>query len=83
MGHDDHDSDSYHPKDTIGDAAYAGVAVGVVGTIFSGIQASLTRRNLGAFGALTHYGGTTGVFGTFLPLSGAQLSFERCPRKQS
>jgi hypothetical protein len=62
-----HGSDSehvFHPKDALGEAVQAGLTVGVVGTIFSGVQASMTRQNLGAFGALTHYGSTTAIFGT-------------------
>jgi hypothetical protein len=65
---------SYHPKDAIGDASAAGLKTGIVGAMFSGIQATLTRQNIGAFGAVTKYGGTMGMFGMYLSWSAhAQL----------
>jgi hypothetical protein len=56
---------TYHPKDAIGDTSSAAFKTGVVGAMFSGIQATLTRQNIGAFGAVTKYGGTMAMFGGF------------------
>jgi hypothetical protein len=61
--HDDH-GHAYHPKDAIGESSRAGFKTGIVGAMFSGIQATLTKQNIGAFGAVTKYGGTMAMFGT-------------------
>jgi hypothetical protein len=54
---------TYHPKDAIGESSKAGLKTGIVGAMFSGIQATLTRQNIGALGAVTKYGGTMAMFG--------------------
>jgi hypothetical protein len=60
--HDDH-GHAYHPKDAIGESSRAAFKTGVIGAMFSGIQATLTKQNIGAFGAVTKYGGTMAMFG--------------------
>ena len=59
---------AYHPRDAIGDSVAAGFKSGVIGAMFSGIQATLTKQNIGAFGAITKYGGTTAMFGAYWEL---------------
>jgi len=64
---------AYHAKDAIGDAATSGFKTGIIGAMFSGIQATLTKQNIGAFGAVTKYGGTMAMFAA----TGATYSFVR------
>jgi hypothetical protein len=54
---------AYHPKDAIKSAATSGFQVGTVGAMFAGIQATLTKQNIGALGAVTKYGGVIAMFG--------------------
>lgn len=53
----------YQPKDAIGGAIKAIGVTGAAGAFVSTIQNTLTRQNVGAFGAFTRFGGTTAVFG--------------------
>lgn len=52
----------YHPKDAIGASLKAAGLTGAAGAFMSSIQNTLTRRNYGAWGAFTRFGGTTAVF---------------------
>ncbi|KAF2665074.1 hypothetical protein BT63DRAFT_429023 [Microthyrium microscopicum] len=56
------EDENYHPKDAIGTAVQGGLTTGVVGAIASGVQAALTKQNIGILGTFTKYGGTTAVF---------------------
>jgi hypothetical protein len=56
----------YHPKDAIAVATEAGLIVGGFGALFSGIQNTLARQNVGAKGFITRFGSTTTVFGASL-----------------
>jgi hypothetical protein len=62
----------FKPKDAIGEGLRGALTVGVVGSVFAGIQASLTKQNIGPFGAVTKYGRTIGIFS---PFSGFALAF--------
>jgi hypothetical protein len=55
-GHD------FHPKDAIGETAQVAFTTGTVGALIAGIQATLTKQNIGALGAFTKYGGTMAMF---------------------
>jgi hypothetical protein len=59
--HDEH----YHSKDALSPSLDAALKIGFIGAVFSGVQASLTKQNIGIFGAFTKYGATTAVFGNF------------------
>jgi hypothetical protein len=63
-----HEEHSYHPKDAISVATEAGLIVGGFGALFSGIQNTLARQNVGAKGFITRFGSTTTVFGAFCEL---------------
>lgn len=53
----------YHPKDAIGGAIKATAVTGTAGLFIAAIQNTLARRPVGAWGVLTRFGGTVGVFG--------------------
>jgi len=53
----------YHPKDAIAFTTESAMIVGGFGALFSGIQNTLARQNVGAMGFLTRFGSTTAVFG--------------------
>jgi hypothetical protein len=67
----------FKPKDAIGEGLRGALTVGVVGSVFSGIQASLTKQNIGPFGAITRYGRTIAVFSARCP-SHAVPPADRC-----
>jgi hypothetical protein len=66
MASDEHHS--YHPRDAISVATEAGLIVGGFGALFSGIQNTLARQNVGAKGFITRFGSTTTIFGAFYKL---------------
>ncbi|OCK86196.1 hypothetical protein K432DRAFT_431163 [Lepidopterella palustris CBS 459.81] len=56
------DHAAYHPKDAISSTVRTmGITTGA-GAIIAGVQNTLTRQNVGAFGILTRTGGTIAVF---------------------
>ena len=57
-----HEEEEYYPKDAITPAVKAAGITGFAGTFVASIQATLTRRNIGALGTFTHYGGTIATF---------------------
>ena len=57
-----HDEEDYHPVDAIAPAVKAAATTGVAGLFIASIQSTLTKRNIGALGAFTHYGGTIATF---------------------
>jgi len=54
----------YHPKDAITPAVKDAGITGAAGLLVASIQSTLTKRNIGALGPITHYGGTIATFGT-------------------
>lgn len=66
----------YHPKDALTPAIKLTGITGAAGLFVAAIQATLTRRNIGALGTFTHYGTTVTTFGTpnsGFPLKGAHF----------
>lgn len=55
------DDRPFHRRDAISPAIYASGVTGAAGLVAAAVQSTLTRRNIGMFGAFTHYGGTIGV----------------------
>jgi len=53
----------FERRDAIGQGVKGTLIVGGVGAILSGIQNSLSKQNIGAFGVITRTGGTIGIFG--------------------
>jgi hypothetical protein len=70
----------FKPKDAIAEGLRGALTVGVVGSVFSGIQASLTKQNIGVFGAVTRYGRTIAVFSASHPPSALPADRRSCPR---
>lgn len=56
----------YHPKDAVTPAVKDASITGAAGLLVASIQSTLTKRNIGALGPITHYGGTIATFGTNL-----------------
>jgi len=57
----------YHPKDAITPAVKDAGITGAAGLLVASIQSTLTKRNIGALGPITHYGGTIATFGMTIP----------------
>ena len=55
--------DHFERRDAIGLGAKGVLIVGGVGAIVSGVQNSLSKQNVGAFGIITRTGGTIVTFG--------------------
>lgn len=53
----------FHRKDAIAPAIKAIGITGGAGLFIASVQATLTRQNIGAFGAVTRYGPTVATFG--------------------
>lgn len=53
----------YERRDAIGLGVKGSLLVGGVGAILSGVQNSLAKQNVGAFGILTRTGSTVVMFG--------------------
>ena len=53
----------YQPKDAIGASARATMITGGAGAIISGVQNTLTKQNVSAWGVFTRTGGTIATFG--------------------
>jgi hypothetical protein len=53
----------YSPQDAISELIKGTCVTGGAGLLMSAIQASLDKKNVGAFGAISKYGGTIGYFG--------------------
>lgn len=58
------EEEQYHPKDAITPATRALGVSASAGLLIASVQATLTRRNIGALGTFTHYGNTIVTFGT-------------------
>lgn len=56
--------ETYHPKDAIGAALKASVALGGAGLFIAAVQNSIAKENVGSFGVFSRFGGTTALFGT-------------------
>ena len=69
-----HEEEDYHAKDAIAPAVKSAGITGFAGVFVASIQATLTRRNIGALGTFTHYGGTIATFST-------ESEQSRCSRK--
>jgi peroxiredoxin len=54
---------AFQPKDAIGAAIKATMITGSAGALISGIQNTLTKQNVGAWGVFTRTGGTIAIFG--------------------
>ncbi|KAF8250153.1 hypothetical protein K440DRAFT_597600 [Wilcoxina mikolae CBS 423.85] len=52
----------FERRDAIGQGVKGTLIVGGVGAILSGIQNSLSKQNIGAFGVITRTGGTIAIF---------------------
>ena len=57
------ESEPYVYKDAVGGALRSTVAMGAMGLFFASVQNTLTKHNLGAWGVVTKFGGTTTSFG--------------------
>ncbi|KAK5114334.1 hypothetical protein LTR62_002586 [Meristemomyces frigidus] len=64
----------YHPKDAVAGSLKAAGVTGAAGAFISTIQNVLTKQNYGAWGAVTKFGGTTGLF---VAMGGA-YEFTKC-----
>ncbi|KAI9777699.1 MAG: hypothetical protein M1839_008618 [Geoglossum umbratile] len=53
---------AFQPKDAVGAAIKATMITGSAGALVSGIQNTLTKQNIGAWGVFTRTGGTIAVF---------------------
>ncbi|KAI9773335.1 MAG: hypothetical protein M1840_007550 [Geoglossum simile] len=53
---------AFQPKDAIGAAIKATMVTGSAGALISGIQNTLAKQNIGAWGVFTRTGGTIAVF---------------------
>ena len=58
------ESPQYIFKDAVGSTIKTTVTMGAIGLFFSSIQNTLTKQNVGAWGVVTKFGGTTTSFGT-------------------
>ena len=63
MADQDQVEGQYHPKDAISATIKATAITAGAGAFISTIQNTLTKHNVGAFGAVSRFGGTTAVFG--------------------
>lgn len=63
------ESREYHAKDAVSPAVKATLTTGFAGLLMASIQATLTKTNVGALGAFTHYGATVATFGTAAPIT--------------
>lgn len=61
MAHDGHHD--FHRKDAIGPSVKATGITGAAGIFVASVQATLTKRNIGALGVVTRYGATVATFG--------------------
>lgn len=59
------DEEGYHPVDAITPTVKSAGITGFAGLFIASIQSTLTKRNIGALGAFTHYGGTIATFSVF------------------
>jgi hypothetical protein len=53
----------YHPKDAVRAAAIAGAITGGSGLLAAAVKSAYTAQNIGAFGALSRFGGTVAIWG--------------------
>ena len=54
----------YQPEDAIARGTTAGLVGGSAGFLFSAVQNTLAKQNVGTLGVFTKFGGTTAIFGT-------------------
>lgn len=54
---------TYHPVDTLANTATTTLQTGVAGAILAGVQNSLRKQNVGAWGILTRSGHIIGIYG--------------------
>lgn len=57
-----HAEASYHPKDTIANTTGTALQTAFFGALVSGVQSTLSKRNVGAMGIITHSGGLIALF---------------------
>ena len=65
MAAKEEDSNTYQPKDAVGNGIYATLVTGAAGLTVSAIQNTLARQNVGAWGIFTRTGGVIGLFSIF------------------
>lgn len=53
----------YQPQDALGAATRAVVLTGTAGLFLAAIQNTVTKENVGAFGVISRFGSTVGIFG--------------------
>ena len=63
MADSEQDSGHYEAQDTIHKATQSFLVTGSAGFLLSAVQNTMSRQNVGAFGVLTKFGGTTLTFG--------------------
>lgn len=76
--------EQFHPSDAVTPAIKATGITGFAGLFVASVQATLTRRNIGALGTFTHFSPTITTFGAAVPnrshhsecLHGPQLPLE-------
>lgn len=65
MASESEEEQHYHPTDALTPAVKITGVTGTAGLFVAAVQATLTRRNIGALGTFTHYGTTITTFGRF------------------
>jgi len=58
----------YQPQDALGAATRASVLTGTAGLFLAAVKNTVTKENVGAFGVISRFGSTVGVFGMRLRL---------------
>lgn len=56
----------YQPQDALGASTRAILLTGTAGLFLAAVQNTVTKQNVGAFGVITRFGSTVGVFGMAL-----------------
>jgi hypothetical protein len=55
--------DTFHPVDALGQATRTAMLAGTAGVFLAAVKNTRTKENVGAFGVITRFGGTIGLFG--------------------
>lgn len=65
----------YQPQDALGAATRAVVLTGTAGLFLAAIKNTVTKENVGAFGVISRFGSTVGIFGMKMLLGWFTLHF--------
>lgn len=58
----------YQPQDALGAATRAIALTGTAGLFLAAVKNTVTKENVGAFGVISRFGSTVGIFGMNLVL---------------